>query len=209
MLTLYFAPGSCALASLIALEESGLAYEPRRLNLANGDQRQPEYLAINPKGRVPALVTDRGVITENIAIMTYIAQIAPAAKLAPFDDPFEFAQLQSFNSYIASTVHINHSHKGRGYRWTDDAAAIESMKAKVPQTMAESFALIEDKMLKGPWVMGEHYTIADGYLFTMENWLPGDGVDRDRFAKVSAHYARMLARPAVQKALAVEKGNLA
>ena len=206
MLKLYFAPGSCALASLIALEESGLDYEPGRLNLANGDQRQPGYLAINPKGRVPALVTDKGVITENIAIMTYIAQIAPAAKLAPLDDPFEFAQLQSFNSYIASTVHINHSHKGRGYRWTDDAAAIESMKAKVPQTMAESFALIEDKMLKGPWVMGEHYTIADGYLFTMENWLPGDGVDRDRFAKVSAHYARMLERPAVQKALAVEKG---
>lgn len=206
MLKLYFAPGSCALASLIALEESGLAYEPGRLNLANGDQRQPDYLAINPKGRVPALVTDKGVITENIAIMTYIAQIAPAAKLAPLDDPFEFAQVQSFNSFIASTVHVNHSHKGRGYRWTDDAAAIEAMKAKVPQTMAESFALIEEKMLPGPWVMGEQYTIADGYLFTMESWLPGDGVDRDRFAKVSAHYARMLERPAVQKALAVEKG---
>ena len=205
MLTLYFAPGSCALASLIALEEAGLAYEPRRLILANGDQRQPEYLAINPKGRVPALVTDRGVITENIAIMTYIAQIAPAAKLAPFDDPFEFAEMQAFNSYIVSTVHVNHSHKGRGYRWTDDAAAIETMKAKVPQTMAESFALIEDKMLKGPWVMGEQYTVADGYLFTMETWLPGDGVDRDGFAKVSAHYARMLERPAVQRALAVEK----
>lgn len=206
MLTLYFAPGSCALASLIALEESGLAYEARRLNLANGDQRQPEYLAINPKGRVPALVTDRGVITENIAIMTYIAQIAPAAKLAPLDDPFEFAEMQAFNSYIASTVHVNHSHKGRGYRWTDDAAAIETMKAKVPQTMAESFALIEEKLLKGPWVMGEQYTVADGYLFTTENWLPGDGVDRDGFAKVSAHYARMLERPAVQKALAVEQG---
>jgi len=206
MLKLYFAPGSCALASLIALEESGLAYEPGRLNLANGDQRQPDYLAINPKGRVPALVTDKGVITENIAIMTYIAQIAPVAKLAPLDDPFEFAQVQSFNSYIASTVHINHSHKGRGYRWTDDAAAIETMKAKVPQTMTESFALIEEKMLKGPWVMGEQYSIADAYLFTMETWLPGDGVDRDRFAKVSAHYARMLERPAVQKALAVEKG---
>lgn len=207
MLKLYFAPGSCALASLIALEESGLAYEPERLNLANGDQRQPDYLAINPKGRVPALVTDKGVITENIAIMTYIAQIAPAAKLAPLDDPFEFAQLQSFNSYIASTVHINHSHKGRGYRWTDDAAAIEAMKAKVPQTMGESFALIEERMLKGPWVMGDQYTIADGYLFTMESWLPGDGVDRDRFEKVSTHHARMLERPAVQKALAVEKGN--
>ncbi|KAA1178092.1 glutathione S-transferase [Rhizobium tropici] len=206
MLTFYFAPGSCALASLIALEESGLAYEPRRLNLANGDQRQPDYLAINPKGRVPALVTDRGVITENIAILTYIAQSVPAAKLAPLDDPFELAQMQSFNGYIASTVHVNHSHKGRGYRWTDDAAAIETMKAKVPQTMTEAFTLIEDKMLKGPWVMGEQYTVADGYLFTMETWLPGDGVDRSQFTKVNAHYQRMLERPAVQKALAVEKG---
>ncbi|AGB70410.1 MULTISPECIES: glutathione S-transferase family protein [Rhizobium] len=206
MLTFYFAPGSCALASLIALGESGLAYEHRRLNLANGDQRQPDYLAINPKGRVPALVTDRGVLTENIAIMAYIAQIVPAAKLAPLDDPFEFAQMQSFNSYIVSTVHVNHSHKGRGYRWTDDAAAIETMKAKVPQTMTESFALIEDKMLKGPWVMGEQYTVADGYLFTMEKWLPGDGVDIKQFPKVSAHYERMLERPTVQKALAVEQG---
>jgi len=206
MLTFYYAPGSCALASLIALEESGLAYEHRRLNLANGDQRQPDYLAINPKGRVPALMTDRGVLTENIAIMAYIAQIAPAAKLAPLDDPFEFAQMQSFNSYIVSTVHVNHSHKMRGYRWTDDAAAIETMKAKVPQTMTESFALIEDKMLKGPWVMGEQYTVADGYLFTMEKWLPGDNVDIKQFPKVSAHYQRMLERPAVQKALAVEQG---
>ncbi len=206
MLTFYYAPGSCALASLIALEESGLAYEPRRLNLANGDQRQPDYLAINPKGRVPALVTERGVLTENIAIMAYLAQIAPAAKLAPLDDPFEFAQMQSFNSYIVSTVHVNHSHKGRGHRWTDDAAAIETMKAKVPQTMTESFALIEDKMLKGPWVMGEQYTVADGYLFTMEKSLPGDNVDIKQFPKVSAHYQRMLERPAVQKALAVEEG---
>lgn len=206
MLTFYFAPGSCALASLIALEESGLAYERRRLNLANGDQRQPDYLAINPKGRVPALVTDRGVLTENIAIMAYIAQIVPAAKLAPLDDPFEFAQMQSFNSYIVSTVHVNHSHKGRGYRWTDDAAAIETMKAKVPQTMTESFALIEDKMLKGPWVMGEQYTVADGYLFTMEKWLPGDNVDIKQFPEVNAHYHRMLERPAVQNALAIEQG---
>ncbi|NLR95351.1 glutathione S-transferase [Rhizobium sp. P38BS-XIX] len=207
MLTFYFAPGTCALASLIALEEAGLAYEPHRLVFANNDQRQPDYLAINPKGRVPALVTDKGVITENIAIQAYIAQIVPAAKLAPLDDPFEFAQMQSFNSYLSSTVHINHSHKARGARWTDDAAAIESMKAKVPQTMAESFALLEDKMFKGPWVMGDQYTVADGYLFTMARWLSVDNVDINRFPKVSAHYARMLERPAVKKALEVEQGN--
>ncbi|AYG65505.1 MULTISPECIES: glutathione S-transferase N-terminal domain-containing protein [unclassified Rhizobium] len=206
MLTFYFAPGSCALASLIALEESGLAYEHRRLSLANGDQRQPDYLAINPKGRVPALVTDKGVITENIAILAYLAQIVPAANLAPLDDPFAFAQMQAFNSYLSSTVHVNHSHKARGARWTDDAAAIETMKAKVPQTMAESFALLEGKMLKGPWVMGEQYTVADGYLFTTSKWLPGDNVDRNQFPKVSAHYQRMLERPAVQRALAIEEG---
>lgn len=206
MLTLYFSPGSCALASLIALAESGLPFEARPVILSKGEQRLPEYLAINPKGRVPALVTDKGVLTENVAILAYIAQIAPAARLAPLDDPFEFARMQAINSYIASTVHVNHSHKGRGYRWTDDQAAIDAMKAKVPQTMGESFALIEETILAGPWVMGEQYTVADGYLFTMENWLPGDGVDRDRFAKVSAHYARMLERPAVQKAITIDKG---
>ena len=205
MLSLYFAAGSCALASLIALEESGLAYEPRRLNFANGEQRSPDYLAINPKGRVPALVTDRGIITENVAILAYIAQIAPAARLAPLDDPFDFARMQAFNSYLASTVHVNHAHKGRGYRWTDDAAAIEAMKAKVPQNMGECFALIEETMLEGPWVMGEQYTVADGYLFTLTNWLPGDSVDPTRFEKVSAHHARMLERPAVQRAIAAER----
>ncbi|MFT4182666.1 MAG: glutathione S-transferase N-terminal domain-containing protein [Rhizobium sp.] len=206
MPTLYFSSGSCALASLIALSESGLAYETRRLVLANGDQRQPDYLAINPKGRVPALVTDKGVITENVAILAYVAQIAPAARLAPLDDPFQFAEMQAFNSYLASTVHVNHAHKMRGSRWTDDAAAIEAMKAKVPQTMGESFALIEEAMLKGPWVMGEQYTVADGYLFTLSGWLAGDGVDPSRFEKVSAHRARMLERPAVQKAVAIEQG---
>ncbi|MGY5806538.1 glutathione S-transferase family protein [Rhizobium sp. LEGMi198b] len=205
MLNLYFSPGSCALASLIALEESGLAYEARRLNFAVGEQRSPDYLAINPKGRVPALVTDKGVVTENVAILAYVAQIAPAARLAPLDDPFDFARMQAFNSYLASTVHVNHAHKGRGYRWTDDAAAIEAMKAKVPQNMGECFALIEEKMLEGPWVMGEQYTVADGYLFTLASWLPGDGVDRASFEKVSAHHARMLERPAVQRAIDAER----
>ena len=113
--------------------------------------------------------------------------------------------MQAFNSYLASTVHVNHAHKGRGYRWTDDAAAIEAMKVKVPQNMGACFTLIEEKMLEGPWVMGEQYTVADGYLFTLTNWLPGDSVDPTRFEKVSAHHTRMLERPAVQRAIAAER----
>ncbi|MBO9193416.1 glutathione S-transferase [Rhizobium sp. 16-449-1b] len=205
MLTLYFAPGTCSRASLIALEESGLPFEAKRVDTANGEQRSEAYLKINPKGRVPALATEKGVLTETPAILAYIAAIAPAAGLAPLDDPFEFARLQAFNNYICSTVHVNHAHGRRASRWADDAAAHEAMKAKVPQTMAESFALIEDGMFAGPWVMGERYSIADPYLFVMTGWLPSDDVDPARFPKVAEHYARMLNRPAVQRALAREK----
>ncbi|MBO9123083.1 MULTISPECIES: glutathione S-transferase family protein [unclassified Rhizobium] len=205
MLTLYFAPGTCSRASLIALEESGLPFEAKRVDTANGEQRSEAYLKINPKGRVPALATEKGVLTETPAILAYIAAIAPAAGLAPLDDPFEFARMEAFNSYICSTVHVNHAHGRRASRWADDVAAHEAMKAKVPQTMAESFALIEDGMFAGPWVMGEGYSVADPYLFVMTGWLPSDDVDPVRFPKVANHYARMLERPAVQRALAREK----
>ena len=141
MLTLYFAGGTCALATLIALEESGLAYEAKRLDFSRSEQRSPIYLGINPKGRVPALVTNRGAISENPAILCYIAQVAVTAHLAPLDDHFEFARMQAFNNYLSSTVHVNHAHARRGSRWTDSAEALETMKAKVPQTMTESFAL--------------------------------------------------------------------
>lgn len=204
MLTLYFAPRTCALASLIALEESGLPFSTKKLNFAEGEQRSPDYLAINPKGRVPALVTERGIITETPAILAYIAQIAPAAQLAPLD-PFEFARMQSFNNYLCSTVHVNHAHGRRGSRWADDAAAQEAMKAKVPQTMAEAFEVIDHAMLEGPWVMGEYYSVADPYLFVMTGWLRPDGVDPIHFKKSTAHYAQMIERPAVQRALEREQ----
>jgi glutathione S-transferase len=205
MLKLFYAPNACSLASHIALAEAGADFEAVRLDLKAGDQQRPEYLAINPKGRVPAMVTDRGVLTETPAILAYVAQVASSARLAPLDDFFAFGHMQAFNNYLCSTVHVNHAHGRRGSRWTDDAAAIETMKAKVSQTMGDSFALIEEKMIEGPWVLGESYSVADGYLFTMTKWLAGDGVDHSRFSKVSAHYDRMLERPAVQKALALEK----
>ena len=206
MLTLYYSPGSCSIASLIAFEEAGLAYEAKRIDFSKGEQRSPEYLKINPKGRVPALVTDRGVITETPAILTYAAQIARSARLAPLDDSFAFARMQAFNNYLSSTVHVNHAHGRRGSRWTDDAAAIETMKAKVSDTMAESFALIEEQMIVGPWVLGSDYSVADGYLFTLARWLESDKVDIRTFPKVNAHFERMHERPALQRALAIEKG---
>lgn len=202
MLTLFYAPNSCALASHLALELSGLPYEARRVDFAKNEQRSDAFLAINPKGRVPALVTERGVLTENPAILTYICQSRPEANLAPLNDPFAFAQLQSFNSYMASTVHVAHAHRYRGYRWADVPDAIEAMKQKVPQNMRECFRLIEQELLQGPWVLGEHLSVCDLYLFTIGRWLAGDDVDINEFPRVAEHAARLQQMPAVQAVLA-------
>jgi glutathione S-transferase len=205
MLKLFYAPGSCAMASHIALEEAGAAYDAVRLDLRAGDQRKPEYLAVNPKGRVPALVTDRGILTENPAILAFVAQTHPAARLAPFDDAYELGRVQSFNSYLCSTVHVAHAHRMRAYRWADDAAAIAEMQRKVPQNVGECFDLIEREMFEGPWVMGERFTICDPYLFTLAGWVEGDGVDPARFPKIQDHQQRMKQRPAVRKILELHR----
>ncbi|MFY7959111.1 MAG: glutathione S-transferase family protein [Elsteraceae bacterium] len=204
MLKLYFSPGSCARASHIILEETGAPYQAEKISFADNQQRSPEFLKINPKGRVPALVTPHGILTESPAILAYVAQIHPEAKLAP-TDPFEFAQAQSFNSYICSTVHVAHAHKFRGARWADDPAAIEAMKAKVPESVGAAFALIEEGMLKGPWVLGDQYSICDAYLFTVSSWLEGDGVDLAKLPKVMAHRQRVADRPATKSVLLAEK----
>ncbi len=203
MLKLFYSPGACSLASHIALEEAGAPYELMRLNFKADDQRKPEYLKVNPKGRVPALVTDRGILTESPAILAYIAQAYPAAKLAP-TDPFDFARAQAFNSYLCSTVHVSHAHRVRGNRWVDDPAALKEMQRKVPETVGAAFALIENGMLEGPWVMGKDYSICDGYLFTMAQWMEGDGVDLSKLPRVMEHRARVAERPAVKRALAQE-----
>jgi glutathione S-transferase len=202
MLKLYYAPGTCALASHIALTEAGADHTAEKLDMRANQQNSPEYLKLNPKGRVPTLVTDRGVLTETPAILAYIAQTFPQAKLAPLDDAFAFAQAQAFNSYLCSTVHVAHAHKLRGARWATEETTFADMKRMVPKTVGACFALIERDMLKGPWVMGEQYTICDPYLYTIATWLEGDGVDIAALPKVADHHKRMAERPAVQKVLA-------
>jgi glutathione S-transferase len=164
MLTLYVTPSTCALASMIALEECGAAYEVKRIDFKSNQQRGA-------------------------------------------DDPFEFARVQEFNSYLCSTVHVAHAHRMRGYRWANDDTAIEAMKRKVPQSVGEAYALIETGMFRGPWVMGGHYTLCDPYLFTLSQWLEDDGVDPAGLPKIAAHRERMRQRPAVQRALTKERGT--
>jgi glutathione S-transferase len=204
MLTLYYAAHTCSLASHIALEDAGATYALKRIDFRKGEQQSPEYLEINPKARVPALVTPRGILTETPAMLAFIAQSFPQAGLAPLDDPFAFAEVQAFNSYLCSTVHVAHAHRMRGNRWAEEETSFADMRRKVPQSVGACFGLIEAHMLRGPWVMGDTYTVADPYLFTLAQWLEADGVDLSRLPRVIEHRSRMASRPSVQKAIAGE-----
>jgi glutathione S-transferase len=204
MFTLYYAPHTCSLASHIALEDAGATYELKRIDFIQTEQKSPNYVAINPKARVPAMKTPRGILTETPAMLAFIAQSFPAARLAPTDDPFAFAELQSFNNYLCSTLHVAHAHRMRGHRWADDPASFADMQRKVPQSVGACYELIENRMFRGPWVMGESYTIADPYLFTLAQWLEDDGVDPSCIRGVIEHRTRMMERPNVKKAIAEE-----
>ena len=204
MLIFHYAKGTCSLASHLALEYAGADYQAVRVDFSQQEQRSPQFLRLNPKARVPTLTTENGVLTETPALLQYISQRFPDARLAPLGDHFQLARVNEFNSYLCATVHVAHAHRVRGYRWADDTAAIEAMKAKAPQVMADCFELIERTMFKGPWVLGDDFSVCDMYLFTLAGWLKGDDVDIERFPHVADHYRRMAADLVVIKVLAAQ-----
>ncbi|WP_170469939.1 glutathione S-transferase family protein [Ruegeria arenilitoris] len=194
---LYYAPRTISVAIAIALEEAGLNYEPVRLDFAGGEQTKPAYKQINPKGRVPALVVDGGILTETGALLEYIAAVAPEAGLVP-DDAVMAARMREVMFYLASTMHVNHAHKMRGHRWADKESSWNDMAGKVAQTMTESCEYITSNGLRGPFVLGETVSLADAYLYVVCSWLEGDGVDVSAFPKILAFREAMEARPSVQ-----------
>jgi glutathione S-transferase len=208
MLKLFYAPGACSLAPHIVLEEIGADAVFERVNLREGAQRAPAYLAINPKGRVPALATDRGVLTENPAILAYLAQSFPADRLAPLDDAFLFARMQAFNLFLCSTVHVAFAHAFRPERYADGEAAALAMRAKAPQALAGAFALVEETFADGrPYVLGEAYSVADPYLLVFSRWMDSRGLGSlAGFPRTAEHLALVSQRPAVVRALAREAG---
>jgi glutathione S-transferase len=209
MLKFFFIPGACSVAPHIVLEESGADFERCPIDYYAGDHRKPEFLRLNPKGFVGVLVTDRGPISENAAIMTYAALAYPEAKLIP-SGPFEFAQVQSFNLFLASAVHVTFRHLSRPTLFADGPEAAAALAAKVPEMTHKYFGMIEDQLSDGrTWIHGEQFTISDPYLFIYASYLQrGDRGDPDRFPLVRAHRERVLARPATQRVIAAEgKGD--
>lgn len=204
MLKLYYAPNACSLAPHIALNDAGADYEAVKVDTRNGEQRSPAYLAINPKARVPTLITERGTLTEVPVILGYIARTFPKAELAPTDG-FEFFRMQSFNTYLGSTIHITFAHLFRPERYAKSDAAKSDMRAHVAKSLGEQFPLVEDQLSDGrEWVHGR-YTVSDPYLYVFTRWLAREGSGGiDRFPKLKAHRARMQERPSVRKTLEQE-----
>ena len=198
MLKLYCAPNTISVAAVTAMNE-GVHWEPIRVDMAGGEQTKPEYLAINPKGRVPVLLTPEGPLTEVGAILEYLGETA-LPKLVPAD-PLQRARMREVMFYLGTTMHVNHAHKMRGYRWADQQSSYDDMKSKVPETMTASCAYLEPQIV-GPYFFGPEPTLADFYLFAIACWLESDGVMVSDFPGLSAWKAEMEARPSVQKAKA-------
>ncbi|MEO0486302.1 MAG: glutathione S-transferase family protein [Pseudomonadota bacterium] len=190
---LYYSPGAISVASAVALYEAGVEFEPIRVDFAAQAQQSDAYLALNPKGRVPTLITPHGPLTETIAILEYACPgLIPA-------DPWDQARMREVNTYLASTMHVAHAHRFRGARWADDPAAWEAMTAKVPETMTDSAAYMEAK-IEGPFILGPTLTLSDPYFYAIARWLAWDGVDMAKFPKITAFLEMMEARPSVIRA---------
>jgi glutathione S-transferase len=199
MFTLYYARNTVSAAVAIALNEAGASYDTVLVDFKSAEQTKPDYHKINPKGRVPALQTGDGILTETAAILEYIAARFPKAGLVP-ECPFKAAQMRSSMTFLASTWHINHAMGGRGARWASNQASFDDMKSKVTENIDANCSYFEHDVFQGPFVIGSQFTLADPYLFTATTWLPSDGVDIADYPRLHDFQTRMWARPSVQKA---------
>ena len=207
MLTLYFSPGACSMASHIGLEETGAPYEEKPTLLAKGEQKTEAYLKINPRGKVPSLSVDGKVITENTAILTYLARRFPEKKLMPAD-PVEEARCIATMAWFSNIVHPSYQRFFRPERFAEGEAA----QATVKETGRKSFwANLEeiDSLLRGKeWMMGNQFTVADGYALVFYGWGVRGGLPVVELSAYTAWKDRMLKRPAVRKILDGEKNVL-
>lgn len=203
-LKLYYSPGACSLAPHIALEESGGTYEPVLVKLMEGAQKTPEYLAINPKGRVPAVADGEFVVTENPAVLRYIARKFPSAALWP-DDPRDEARCVEWLAWGSSTVHVAYAHIRRAERYASSESGRTDVVEMGKLSTRDVWGQVEARLARSssPWAAGERYSVADPYLLVFWTWGRGGlGYDMARdFPAWSAHAHRMGERPGVQRVL--------
>jgi len=196
---LYYSPGACSLAAHISLREAGLPFEAvkvegRGTKTAGG----VDYLEVTPKGYVPALQLDSGeVLTEGTAIMPYIADLKPASGLAPAAGTMPRYRLHEWLGYINSEVH-----KGFGPFFTPGVS--DEAKAAAKANLGRKFEFVQRELANQSYLLGETFTVADAYLFTVLGWTAIVGIDLSAWPALKAYHARIAARPAVLEAMQAE-----
>lgn len=205
-LTLYYFPGACSLAPLLVLEELGVPFEARLLDLARNEQQSPAYLALNPKGRVPLLVAGDFKLTENPAILRYLATVVGDGALWPIgveDD----ARCQELLAWIASSVHVMYSHVTRAERYVDGAEARAAVRDKGRRSTLAMWAEVEQRLAGRRYAIGERLSVADYYLLVVWTWARRCGFAGDvavTYPAWTAHARGLAERPATQRAFARE-----
>jgi glutathione S-transferase len=203
MLKLYYSPGACSLAPHIVLEELGLPYQLELVSIPEGKTRSPEYLAINPKGRVPVLVTEEGaVLTEAPAICWHLSQ---GSELFPRES-LAGARVLEWCNWLSGTVHaMAFGQLWRPQRFVTDEKLCPPIQAKGRADVLEHFAMIDSRLAGHAWTVGEAYSYADAYLAVFFRWGNRIGLDmRASFPAWTAQAERVAARPAVERALVQE-----
>lgn len=203
MLRLFYSPGACSLVPHIALEESGAEFDAVRTIIAEKAHKRPEFLAINPRGLIPAIEADGRVVTENIAILAWIGHRWPENGQLPLDDLPALARVFELLSWFATTVHYG----GFGPIFRDRAAGIERSETDMAEDrdrLCGLFGEMDDLLAQGPWLLGERYSLADPYPLTFRRWARRLELDVSRHRHWTAHARLIVERPAVARALARE-----
>lgn len=205
-LTLFYAPNACSLVPYVCLTEAGASFSIRDVNTGAKEQKTPEYLAVNPKGKVPVLLVDRYPLTENVAIQQFIARTWPQSKLLPggFD---EFRAI-SLMAWFASTVHPHLTPNARPENYLDMPEAYDSLKRVAQKALRDDFAIAERLLAGREWFF-DHFTAADAYFFWCFRRATQFNLDLSAFANCHEHMARMRGRSSVQKVESYEKEVLA
>jgi glutathione S-transferase len=196
---LYYSNGACSLSPHIALREAGIPFELVRASTKTHKLDDgTDYYTINPTGAVPMLELDNGErLSEGPAIVQYIADLAPQSKLAPANGTFERARLQEWLNYITSELH-----KGYSPLFRPDTPDV--YKPIAQDNLKKKYAHVDAKLAGRDYLMGDTFTVADAYLFTVTSWAKYVNLDLSAYKNVLAHSARVAARPQVQEALKAE-----
>lgn len=204
MITLYMAPFTCARVTMIALEEAGLAFDVELVRFMRGEHKSPGFRRVNPKGKVPAVAIDGTVLTENVAILWYLHERHPQARLLPnAGTPAERASVLADLCFCSATLHplVTRIRMPMLFAGNENAATV---KATAETAMDEYFALVEARLAERPWWFGETWSAMDGYLYWVFWRVEGAGYDVARYPRFAAHACANEQRPAVKRALARE-----